>query len=175
VDRGTTRLLIALALAVIGGFVLYAGFDGDSGVSAAGASPTASVSPSVSPTPTGDGTPTDQPSKVEPQPPEEVLFMALNGTTVTGAGAAAQDLMEEAGYVPAKVAGDSPVQGAQVTTVLYRGGDDEAQNRANAKEISKTVFKGSEVAELSNDYEEGVPADATIVIVVGADLADQIV
>jgi hypothetical protein len=175
-DRGTVRLVIVVALAVVGGFVLANGFDGSAAT--VGASPTPTVSPTDTPTDSPTDTPTDTPTdKVQPQPPEEVFFTALNSTNVTGAGAAAQDKMEEAGYQAAEEAFDSPVQGAAATTILYRGGEDADQNKANAKQIKKSVFPGGdvEVGELSQDFADVVSDDATIVVVIGEDWADRLV
>jgi len=173
VDRGTVRLLIVVALAVVGGLVLANGFDGDAATGVAGATPTSSVTPTDTPTDTTSPT-APPPDRPEPQPPEDVTFMALNATNVTGAGATAQDEMEAEGYVAAEEAADSPVQGAATSSILYRGGEDEAQNRANAKRIANKIFPGSQVAELSQQYEDAVPPSATIVVVVGQDWADQI-
>jgi hypothetical protein len=176
VDRGTARLLIVVVLAVVGGLVLANGFDDDA-TSSAAATPTTTPSESVA-TSTPGSTPSDEPDPVQPQPPEEVLFMALNGTSVAGAGAAAQTEMEDAGYVAAEDADDAPVQGAEATSVLYRvGANDEetAQNEANAQRVAKKVFKGALVRQLSNDYDDIVPADATIVVVVGIDDAESLI
>jgi LytR cell envelope-related transcriptional attenuator len=81
----------------------------------------------------------------------------------------------EEGYTVAAEATDSPVQGALTTLILYRGGEDEAQNKANAKQIAKKVFPGSEWAELNQDYDDEVSPDATVIVVVGEDWAPQLV
>src|SRR5262245_13624402 len=98
-DRGTARLLIVVALAVVGGFVLANGFDGDAATGAVGASATPTVSPTDTPTDSPTDTPTDTPDKPQPQPPEEIEFVALNSTNLTGAASQAQEEMEAAGYV----------------------------------------------------------------------------
>jgi hypothetical protein len=174
VDRGTARLLIVVALAVVGGFVLANGFDSS-------AVPSPDVTPETSPTPststsTPGGTQTQEPDTVEPQDPADVEFMALNGTSVDGCGAVAQEEMEGVGYVVAADADNAPVQGAEATSVLYRVGETDeatAQNEANAKQIAKKVFKGAKQGELSNDYDDLVPQAATIVILVGLDFAEE--
>lgn len=174
-DRGTVRLVIVVALAVVGGLVLANGFDGDAATGIAGPSPSSSVSPTGTPTDGGTTSPTEAPpDKVQPQPPEDVMFQALNSTNVTGAGAEAQDRMVEEGYTVAEDAADSPVQGALTTLILYRGGDDEAQNKANAKQIAKKVFPGADWAELNQEYDDVVSPDATVIVVVGEDWADQL-
>lgn len=175
-DRGTARLLIVVVLAVVGGLVLANGFDGDASSTAA-ATPTTTPSESVAPSTPGS-TPSQEPDAVQPQPPEEVRFMALNATSVAGAGAAAQAEMEGAGYVAAEDAADAPVQGAQKTQILYRVGETDeetAQNQANAERIARKVFKGAQVGELSNDYDDIVPAQATIAVVVGLDDAEALI
>src|SRR5262245_26115782 len=174
-DRGTARLLIVVALAVVGGFVLANGFDGGAATGAVGASATPTVSPSDTPTSPSD-TPTETPpDKPEPQPPEEIEFVALNSTNLTGAAGVAQDEMVAAGYVVGEEAADSPVQGALETFILYRGGEDEAQNKVNAKQVVKNVFPGSQVAELNQEYDDAVPSSVTIVVVIGQDWAEQLV
>lgn len=174
-DRGTVRLLIVVALAVVGGFVLANGFDGDVATGAIGSSPTPTTSPTGSPTDGGTTSPTEPPTdRPQPQPPEEIEFVALNSTNLTGAGAAAQEKMVSAGYVVAEDAADSPVQGALTTTILYRGGEDEAQNRVDAKQVVKDVFPGSQTAELNQEYDDIVPGSATIVVLVGEDWAEKL-
>ena len=82
--------------------------------------------------------------------------------------------MEDEGYVAAEDAADSPVQGAATTSILYRGGEDEAQNQANAKRIAKKVFPGSQVGRAVAGVRRRRPARATVVVVIGQDWADQL-
>ncbi len=172
-DRGVARIVIIVVLAVVGGLVLANGFD-DGDVTAAGSTPSPSTSGSASPTVSGSTSPTTPPAGLEPQPPEEVTFMALNATSVTGLAAEAELVLLDAGYVSAGEPDNAPTQGAQETSVLYRGGDGKAQNKANAKLISKDYFPGSPVALLSPDYDDVVPPEATVVVVTGQDFADEI-
>jgi hypothetical protein len=101
--------------------------------------------------------------------------MALNGTTVTGAGAAAQQLLTKDGYTAVQDAADAPSQGVAKTTVYYRGGSDGRQNRSNAAYVARTYFNGASVKKLDPSLQTVVPATATIVVVVGQDYAQSLV
>lgn len=162
-------MLIVIALAIIGGLVLANGFGGDAGLSAA---PSPGSSVSVSPTSSSPAPPTLPPDTVEPQDPSEVGFIALNGTNETGLAAAADTKMVEDGYVSAGQPADAPQKGVAKTTVYYRQGKTDeatAQNQANAEQIARKVFGGAQTAPLSNDFDDIVPASATIVVVLGED------
>src|SRR5204863_4085017 len=129
VNLGTARIVVIVALVVAGAAVLANGFP-ESGGSVAGPSGGASPSGSAS---SPAASPTTQPPPAGPSPQTTgVTFMALNGTTVTGAGAAAQSLLERHGDTSVQDAVDAPSQGVAKTTVYYRGGADGRQNKANA-------------------------------------------
>jgi hypothetical protein len=171
VNQGTARIVIIVALVAVGAVVLANGFDSGGGVTAA------TPSGSETPSPTGTLTPseTSTPSATEtpsPQQPSQVIFMALNGTDVTGLAAEAQQLLEDAGYTPAQEAGNTPTGGVQVTTVYYRGGANAAQNQSDAQYLADTFFEGAEVDKLGPAFDEVVPSIATVVVVVGQDYAD---
>ena len=173
-NLSTGRVLIIVAL-VVGGLAILANGFGDSGTTAAvvpsttrtpspsesGASPSASesASPTVTPSPKTKG----------------VVFLALNGTDVTGAGAAAQDLLETDGDKAAGPAGDAPVAGVKKTTVYYRDDADAAQNESDATYIADQYFGGAPVKKLDPDATGSVPETATVVIVVGEDWASDLV
>jgi hypothetical protein len=103
-----------------------------------------------------------------------VLFMAMNGTTVFGAGAAAQTKLTDAGYTAAKNAINAPTSGIKKTIVYYRDDQDSAQNQSNATYVEHKFFKGAAVKPLDPNL-AGVPPSATIVVVVGDDYAQQLV
>jgi hypothetical protein len=173
VNLGTARIIVIVALVVAGAVVLANGFP-DSGEAAA---PTGSPTPSQ---PTSSSTtppPTTQPPSPtpEPQAPKDVTFMALNGTEVTGAGAAAEQLLTQDGYVSAQTAADAPSKGVETTTVYYRGGQDAEQNKSDATEIATKYFDGADVKKLDTSLESIVPSTAMIVVVVGQDYADSLV
>jgi hypothetical protein len=174
VNQGTVRIVIVVALIAVGAIALSRGFDPET---TAAATPTESVSPSESPTEqptdTGTPTPTDQPSEGPEPNTSGVLFMTLNGTSVAGLAAAAQEMLEEADYQSAKEADNSPVGGVETTTVYYRGGGDADQNRADAEYVAKEFFDGADVGKLDADLftDDLVPPSAAIVIVVGDDYA----
>jgi hypothetical protein len=172
VDRGVARIVIIVVLAVIGGLVLAYGFD-DADVVAAGGSSSPTPSGTVSPTP-GQTSSSQPPAGPEPQPPEDVVVMALNATSVTGLAAEATLIMEDAGYTIGAIETNAPTSGAQATSVLYRGGDGKAQNKADAKALSKDLFPGSDVGILSPDYDDIVPPDVMVVVVTGQDFADEV-
>ena len=169
-NQGTGRIVIIVALVVVGVAVLANGFDGGGG--AVGATPSASETPSPTETttPTETATPTATP---EPQT-TAVLFMALNGTSVTGLAAEVQDALVADGYIAAKEAANAPTSGVQVTTVYFRGGDGAAQNESDATYVAETYFPDidARVKELSDQFNEIVPNTATLAIVVGQDFAD---
>ena len=104
-----------------------------------------------------------------------MTFMALNGTTVTGAGAAAQQVLTKHGYTSVQDAVDAPSQGVAKTTVYYRGGQGGAQNKSNAAYVATTYFDGASVKKLDPSLESVVPPSATIAVVVGDDFAQTLV
>jgi len=173
VNLSTGRVLVIVALIVGGLAVLANGFT-DSGSTAATTSPSPTTgggrSSSTSPPPTGTPSPT-----VTPAPDTKgVLFMAMNGTSVLGAGAAAQTKLTDAGYVAAKSAINAPTSGIKKTIVYYRDDQDTEQNQANATYVEQKFFKGAAVKPLDPTL-AGVPPSATIVVVVGDDTAQQLV
>jgi len=172
VNLGTARIVVIVALVVAGAVVLANGFS-DTGEAVA---PAGSVSPSGSASPSASTSPT-QPAEQTPSPqaPGDVSFMALNGTETSGAGAAAQEKLTNAGYVSAQDAADAPSKGVETTTIYYRGGQDVAQNKSDATQIATKYFKGADVKKLDTSLEGVVPTDAMIVVVVGQDYADTLV
>ncbi len=172
VNQGTARIVIIVALVAVGAVVLANGFDGDGGVTAATPSGTGSPSPTGTLTPS-ETTPPSATETPSPLQPSQVIFMALNGTDVTGLAAEAQQVLEDAGYTPAQEAGNAPTGGVQVTTVYYRGGANSAQNQSDAQYLADTFFEGAEVDRLGPAFDESVvPSIATVVVVVGQDYAD---
>ncbi len=174
-NLSTGRVLVIVALIVVGLAILANGFS-DAGTSAATLSPAPSVtgghtSSSSSPPPSSSSSaPTPTPA---PQT-KGVLFMAMNGTDVTGAGAAAQTKLTDAGYVAAADAIDAPTGGVKRTIVYYRDDENAPQNQANATYVADKFFKKATVKPLDPNL-AGVPKSATIVVVVGDDYAEQLV
>jgi hypothetical protein len=168
VNLSTGRILIIVALVVAGLAVLANGFVDTGGTVAAPAgSPTPSTSGSVPPstteTPPATATPSPQTAGV--------LVMALNGTDVTGAGAAAQDLLVSDGYVAPQPPADAPVSGVKKTTVYYRDDAEAAQNKSDATYIADTYFDGAPVKKLDPSFTDVVPNSVAVVVVVGDDFA----
>jgi hypothetical protein len=172
-NLSTGRIVIIVGLVVVGLAVLANGFVDDTTVAA---SPTASATPSSSSTSTKTGTPTDTASPTETPAPqtEGVLFMALNGTDVAGAGAAAQTVLTDDGYKAPQTAADAPVQGVKKTVVYYRDDDNAAQNEADATYIAETYFGGAQVKPLDPTVDSTVPSSVTVVVVVGEDWATKL-
>jgi hypothetical protein len=169
VNLGTARIVVIVALVVAGAVVLANGFP-DNGQAAA---PLGSTTPSQSTSPSTPISPSETPTQTpSPQAAADVTFMALNGTEVTGAGAAAQTLLTNHGYVSAQDATNAPSQGVQTTTVYYRGGQAASQNKSDATQIAHKYFQGADVKKLDTSLEGVVPAMAMIVVVVGQDYAD---
>jgi hypothetical protein len=173
VNLSTGRVLVIVALIVVGLAILANGFS-DSGTSAATLTPTAATgggghTSSSTPPPTSSApTPTPAPQT------KGVLFMAMNGTDVPGAGAAAQQKLTDAGYTAATNAIDAPTSGIKKTIVYYRDDQNAPQNQSNANYIASKYFKTAEVKPLDPSM-QGVPKSATIVVVVGQDYAQQLV
>ena len=164
-NLSTGRIVIIVALIVAGLAVLANGFL-DTGT--ATATPSGSVHPSGGPSQTvSPASPTPTPS---PQT-QGVLIMALNGTDVTGAGAAAQDLLVSAGYTAPQDAVDAPVSGVKKTTVYYRADDNAAQNESDATYIADTYFDKAPVKKLDPSLDSLVPPSVTVVVLVGEDYA----
>ena len=172
-NLSTGRVLVVVALVVAGLAILANGF-GNDGTSAATTTPTVSPSRGASPTETSPPASTPPPTQTPAPNKEGVLFMALNGTTVTGAGAAAQDLLTAANYTKVADATDAPAQDVTRTTIYYRP-DDTGQNEADARWVAKKYFKGAAVKKLNTEIANAdIPQSAAIVVVVGADWATKI-
>jgi cytoskeletal protein RodZ len=173
VNLGTARIVVIVALVVAGAVVLANGFP-DNGEAATSA-PSSSVSPTSSPS--ASSSPTEQPTETpSPQAPKDVSFMALNGTETTGAGAAAQELMTQDGYVAVPESpDDAPSKGVETTTVYYRGGQDAEQNKSDATSIADAYFQGADIKKLDTSLQDVVPDTANIVVVIGQDYADSLV
>jgi hypothetical protein len=171
-NLSTGRIVVIVALIVLGLAVLANGFE--SGSTAATPSSSPSVSETASPTGGGTETETPPPSPTPEPQTKGVLIMAMNGTDVTGAGAAAQTLLEDAGYKAPELAADAPVQGVKKTTVYYRDDDNAAQNQSDATYIADTYFGGAPVKPLDEGIDAQVPATVTVVVVVGEDYATKL-
>jgi hypothetical protein len=178
VNLGTGRIVIILALVVAGVLVLANGF-GDASTVTSG-SPTSAPSGTDTSTPGPTGSASGGPTQTPAPNTTGVTFMALNGTSVTGAGAAVQILLEADGYLSPVDAADSPVQGVTTTTIYYRPGPDAAQNQSDATYVNQQYFGGKgQVVKLDQNsqslYADVVPKSASVVIVVGSDAAAKLV
>jgi hypothetical protein len=60
------------------------------------------------------------------------------------------------------------------TTVYYRKGNDQAQNKSDATYLAETYFPGSKVDVLGPGFVTSVSGAVTVVVVVGQDYADAV-
>lgn len=169
VNLGSTRVVIIVALVVAGVAVLANGF-GDEGAAAA-PTVTGTPSPGSTSSPSGTASPSESASETPAPQTKGVLIMVLNGTNVTGLATLAQDMLVTEGYVAPDLAANALAPGVKITSVYYRPGDAEEQNKADAAYIAKTFFPGSEVGRLSPAYDGIVKPSVTVVVVVGDDYA----
>lgn len=172
-NLSTGRVLIIVALTVAGLAVLANGF-ADSGTSAAASLTPSATSPGPSPTKTQEPPPSESPTPTPTPNKTGVVFMALNGTDVPGAGAAAQDLLTSDGYTASQDAVNAPTQGVPKTTIYYRP-DRDGQNESDAHYVARKYFEGAAVKKLDTDIKAVAGVDeAAIVVVVGEDWATKI-
>jgi hypothetical protein len=171
-NLSTGRVVIIVGLIVVGLAVLANGFIG--GTTTAATTPTGSVAPTTTPSAGGTGSsPSETASPTETPSPQTkgVLIMALNGTDVAGAAAAAQTMLVDDGYKAPVDAADAPVQGVKKTTVYYRDDDNAAQNESDATYIAENYFSGAPVKKLDPGVYSDVPDSVAVVVVVGDDYA----
>jgi hypothetical protein len=168
VNLGTARVVIIVALVVVGVAVLANGFT-DVG-QAVGASTGPSTSSSGSPSPSQSQS---SQSSSAPSPQQNgVLIMVLNGTDSTGLAAVVQDALKKKGYVAPNDPSNSPVPGVEKTTVYYRPGPQEDQNLADATYLAATYLDDAEVQKLGPVFDDVVPNTVTVVVVLGQDYAE---
>lgn len=166
VNLGTARIVVIVALVVVGVAVLANGFaDRGTALEPTAASPTVAVSPPESASPSA--APTTPPPEVKGVP-----VQVFNGTASPGLGATVQDSLESKGYVITAGALDAPTKPAKKSIVYYRGGPDAAQNESNATKLAKKQLGGAKVAELDPVYDELIESDTQLVVVVGEDYAE---
>ena len=161
------RLAVIVALVVGGVAVLLNGFELSTDTASAGGSPTPSAP--VSPLPTSPASPTDDPIETPAPETEGVTFMVFNGTSTTGLGGTVQQDLEAEGYTSTQDAANALTSPVAKTIVYYRGGDDAVQNEANATYMAEEFLGGAAVKLLGVEYENEVPPDTQIVVIVGSD------
>jgi LytR cell envelope-related transcriptional attenuator len=168
VNLGTARVVIIVALVVVGVALLANGFTDVGATTGASTGPSASVSGSSSPSQSQSSQ-----SSSSPRPNQHgVLIMVLNGTDSTGLAAQVQDALVGKGYVAPNDPGNSPVPGVEKTTVYYRTGQEEDQNHADAQYLAETYLDNAAVQRLGPVFDEIVPNTVTVVVVLGQDYAD---
>jgi hypothetical protein len=171
VNLGTGRIVVIVALLVVGAAVLANGF-ADGGVAlqpGGGPSGTAVATETPTESPSGSTSPT---AVTTPEPQVDgVLIQVFNGTNVPGLGATAQIYLESKGYTINAEALDAPSKPVTKTIVYYRGGDSAAQNESNATNMAKKYFKGAQVKELDPAIDDLVKKTTQVAVVVGDDYA----
>jgi hypothetical protein len=170
VNLGTGRIIVIVALLVVGAAVLANGFaDGGAALPGGGPSGTTVASESPAGSPSGPASPT---ASETPTPQVDgVLIQVFNGTNVTGLGATAQDSLEAKGYTINAGALDAPSKPVPETIVYYRGGGAAAQNESDATFLAKKNFKGAKVERLDPAIDDLVEKTTQVVVVVGDDYA----
>jgi len=168
VNTGTARIVIIVALVIVGGLLLANAFD-DSGVAAAGG-PTdvvTSPSPSSSSSPTVTQSTQTPPPTPDPQAPKDISVAVFNGTSSIGLAGTVMDQLHADGYVVGQDPTDAPQKPVDKTAVYFVGGPDAAQNESNATALADKYFKTAKVRELSADLGDLVDKGVQVVVVVG--------
>ena len=170
-NTGTARIVIIVALVVVGGLLLANAFD-DSGVAEAGGPSGAVTSPSPSTTSSPTGTQSTQtpPPTPDPQPPKDVSVAVFNGTDSPGlAGIVMQDLLGH-GYKQGQVPADAPNKPVTKTVIYYVSGADAEQNKSNATALGNKYYPDAKVQELDQAYTQDstVAKAVQVVVVIGA-------
>jgi hypothetical protein len=178
VNLGTARIIIIVALIAAGVVVLVDGFD-EPGTAVAGpsGSPTATVTtePTGSGSPTATGSASTEPTQTpSPQQPRDVTVAVFNGTTTDLLAAQVLDTLTADGYQNVDPPDNAPAQGVGQTTVYFRTGQDDAQNKADATFLADTYFTDAKVAKLGSDFLDLVSTETTLVVVIGQDYADSV-
>jgi hypothetical protein len=178
VNLGTWRIVIIVVLVVAGVAILANGFD-DTGTAVAGPTATGSPAPDgddgATESPDPDASPTDSPSPTPEPSTTGVLVKVFNGTNAPGLAGEVQETLEADQYVAPDPATDAPAKPVKRTTVYYRGGQNEDQNRADATYIAENYIEPvlggmPRVDELSSVYtQELVPNTVTVVVLIGDD------
>jgi uncharacterized membrane protein YdfJ with MMPL/SSD domain len=169
VNLGTARVVIIVALVVVGVAVLANGFTDVGQTLGASTGPSASTSGSSS----SSSQSQSSQSSSSPRPNQHgVLIMVLNGTDSTGLGAQVQDTLVGKGYVAPNDPANSPVPGVEKTTVYFRTGQEEDQNHADGQYLAETYLDDAAVQRLGPVFDDVVPNTVTVVVVLGQDYAD---
>lgn len=168
-NTGTARIVIIVALLVVGGLLLANAFD-DPGVAAAGgpSGVVTSPSPSSSSSPTGtQSTQTPAPTP-DPQPPKDVSVAVFNGTSSNGLAGIEMEKLIGHGYKQGMIPSDAPNKPVAKTVVYYTGnGADAEQNKSNATALATKYYPDAKVQELDEVYsQDGTVAKGVQVVVV---------
>lgn len=167
-NTGTARIVIIVALVVVGGLLLANAFD-DSGVAAAGGPSGAvtSPSPSTSSSPTGTQSQQTPPPAPDPQPAKNVSVAVFNGTNHVGlAGTVMEELIGH-GYKQGQDPADAPNTPVAKTVVYFVGGPDADQNESDATALANKYYPDAKVQELDQAYaQDGTVAKGVQVVVV---------
>lgn len=171
---GTARIVIIVALVVVGVAVLVNGF-GDGGSEAlpdgGGAVVPTGPTGSTGPTPSASVSPTP---RVTPSPRVDgVLVQVFNGTNETGLAAEVQQTLEADGYTAPADPGNVPSPPVAETVVYFRTGPDRAQNKSDATYLAETYFPGAKVKALNEDVGD-VADSVNVVVILGVDYLESL-
>jgi hypothetical protein len=118
---------------------------------------------------------TTEPTETPTPQQEGVIVAVFNGTTTALLAAEVLDTLTNDGYLPGQDPGDAPAKGVEQTIVYYRaGGQDEAQNKADATFLAETYFTDAKVEKLGATFDDLVKPTTSLVVVIGQDYADSV-
>jgi hypothetical protein len=178
VNLGTARIVIIVALVAAGVVVLVNGFDEpETAAASPSTSPTATVTigPSDTTSPSVSESPTTEPSETPSPQQEGVIVAVFNGTTTPLLAAEVMDTLMNDQYLEGQAPDNAPAPGVEQTIVYYRaGGQDEAQNKADATFLAETYFTDAKVEKLGPTFDDLVKPTTSLVVVIGQDYADSV-
>ncbi|MEA2520978.1 MAG: hypothetical protein QOI81_624 [Actinomycetota bacterium] len=163
-NLGTARIVIVVALVVVGVAVLNAFGQGTN----------AAFTPldGVSPAPSGSTSPTVSPShspKPLPSPQTTGVHVSVfSGVTVIGCAKKVNTMLVADGYVAADPPSDATHKPIAKTVVYYRQ-DPQGRNRSNATYMASHYFNDARVAKLSATFPGVVSPLAKAVVLIGTD------
>jgi hypothetical protein len=168
-NTGTARIVIIVALLVVGGLVLANGFTNPAPVAAASSpQPEVTESPTTPATSTDTGSPAPAVEETpEPSPPKDVSVAVFNGTSSIGLAGTEMDKLTGDSYKLGQPPTDAPQKPVEKTVVYFVGGSDAAQNESDATALADTYYKGAKVKELSSDLGGLVDKGVEVVVVIG--------
>jgi len=163
--RGAALVVVAV---VIGLFLLRNGLDTSEAITSNGGDkPATDASDSTDGTATDEGTDGTTSTTLSSRPPAEVPTIVLNGTSTGGTAKKYSDVLASLGYTLTNPAGANADAGT-ATTLIYFAPEFEAEAAAVATAIGAPA---TVVPTALPTTPPGPIADASVVVVIGTDLA----